>query len=177
SMNTRSELEEERRLFYVALTRAEKQVYLTYALSRYRWGKLTDAEPSRFIEEIDDQFLDILTPVHERRFNPMLDASIFGDVPPNKIRTKKATKRTTKKPEPFKLSVPKKLKPVKQVKDQSITSTTELRIGQQVNHQRFGKGVVTKIEGKGADLKAEIKFDHAGIKRLLLRFAKLEILN
>ncbi|MBT8288190.1 MAG: UvrD-helicase domain-containing protein [Bacteroidia bacterium] len=177
SMNTRSELEEERRLFYVALTRAEKQVYLTYALSRYRWGKLTDAEPSRFIEEIDDQFLDILTPVHERRFNPMLDASIFGDVPPNKIRTKKATKRTTKKPEPFKLSVPKKLKPVKQVKDQSITSTTALTIGQQVNHQRFGKGVVTKIEGKGADLKAEIKFDHAGIKRLLLRFAKLEILN
>ena len=54
SMNTRSELEEERRLFYVALTRAEKQAYLTYTLSRYRWGKLIDAEPSRFIEEIED---------------------------------------------------------------------------------------------------------------------------
>ncbi|MCL4159710.1 UNVERIFIED_CONTAM: hypothetical protein GTU68_021689, partial [Idotea baltica] len=58
SMNTRSELEEERRLFYVALTRAEKQAYLTYALSRYRWGKLVDSEPSRFIEEIDEQYLD-----------------------------------------------------------------------------------------------------------------------
>ena len=72
SMNTRSELEEERRLFYVALTRAEKQAYLTYTLSRYRWGKLIDAEPSRFIEEIDDQFLDVITPIHEPRQNPML---------------------------------------------------------------------------------------------------------
>ncbi|MGC1631635.1 MAG: UvrD-helicase domain-containing protein, partial [Gelidibacter sp.] len=70
SMNTRSELEEERRLFYVALTRAEKQAYLTYTMSRYRWGKLIDAEPSRFIEEIDESFLEILTPIDERRFNP-----------------------------------------------------------------------------------------------------------
>src|SRR5690606_11119008 len=72
SMNTRSELEEERRLFYVALTRAEKQAYLTYTMSRYRWGKLVDAEPCRFIEEIDDDYLEILTPINDRRFNPML---------------------------------------------------------------------------------------------------------
>ena len=84
SMNTRSELEEERRLFYVALTRAEKQAYLTYALSRYRWGKLVDSEPSRFIEEIDEKYLDIVTPIEERRFNPMLDSKIFGDVSENK---------------------------------------------------------------------------------------------
>ena len=58
SMNTRSELEEERRLFYVALTRAEKVAYLSYAQTRYRWGKLVDAEPSRFLEEIDDQYLN-----------------------------------------------------------------------------------------------------------------------
>ena len=89
SMNTRSELEEERRLFYVAVTRAEKQVYLTYALSRYRWGKLIDAEPSRFIEEIDDDYLQITTPKEERRFNPMLSADIFGDVPQSKVRYKK----------------------------------------------------------------------------------------
>ena len=63
SMTTRSELEEERRrLFYVALTRAEHQAYLTYAQTRYRWGKLTDAEPSRFLEEIDDKFLEYLSP-------------------------------------------------------------------------------------------------------------------
>ena len=86
SMNTRSELEEERRLFYVALTRAEKQAYLTYALTRYRWGKLIDAEPSRFIEEIDEQYIEDLTPPEERRFNPMLDASIFGDDIPERSR-------------------------------------------------------------------------------------------
>jgi len=63
SMNTRSELEEERRLFYVALTRAEHQAYLTYAQSRYRWGKLTDAEPSRFIEEIKDDYLEYINPM------------------------------------------------------------------------------------------------------------------
>ena len=77
SMNTRSELEEERRLFYVALTRAEKQAYLTYALSRYRWGKLIDSDPSRFIEEIENQYLEVLTPPEERRINPMLSADIF----------------------------------------------------------------------------------------------------
>ena len=60
SMNTRSELEEERRLFYVALTRAEKVAYLSYAQTRYRWGKLVDAEPSRFLEEIDDKYLDYI---------------------------------------------------------------------------------------------------------------------
>ena len=63
SMNTRSELEEERRLFYVALTRAEKQAYLTYTQNRYRWGKLIDAEPSRFLEEIDEEYLEYLTPI------------------------------------------------------------------------------------------------------------------
>ena len=65
SMNTRSELEEERRLFYVAVTRAEKQAYLTYTQSRYRWGKLIDAEPSRFIEEIEEQYIEYLTPITE----------------------------------------------------------------------------------------------------------------
>ncbi len=177
SMNTRSELEEERRLFYVALTRAERQVFLTYALSRYRWGKLIDAEPSRFIEEIDEQFLDILTPVQERRFNPMLDASIFGDVPETKKRKPVKPSSASKKAEPFKLSVPKKLKPISSKPSGASKPITNLEVGQQVNHQRFGKGEVLKIEGKGADVKAEIKFETGGLKKLLLRFAKLEILN
>ena len=89
SMNTRSELEEERRLFYVALTRAEKQAYLTYTESRYRWGKLVDAEPSRFIEEIDDKFLDYQTPMQNYRYKPLVDADIFGDVDKSKLRLKK----------------------------------------------------------------------------------------
>ena len=177
SMNTRSELEEERRLFYVALTRAEKQAYLTYALSRYRWGKLIDSEPSRFIEEIDDKYLDILTPIEERRFNPMLDANIFGDVPPNKIRFKKPAVKKKPKPEGYKISTPKNLKPIKQSPKANNLFDSKLTVGNVVNHQRFGKGKVVKIEGAGADLKAEIEFEKGGTKKLLLRFAKLEILS
>ncbi len=196
SMNTRSELEEERRLFYVALTRAEKQAYLTYALSRYRWGKLVDSEPSRFIEEIDDQFLEILTPIEERRFNPMLDANIFGDVTPpvstgntntstsNNIRFKPPKQAVLKKgsskkePAKFQPTTPKKLKRVEQTSDDNTNLfDSGLTVGNMVKHMRFGTGEVLKIEGKGADSKAEIRFDSGGIKKLLLRFAKLEVIG
>lgn len=177
SMNTRSELEEERRLFYVAVTRAEKQVYLTYSLSRYRWGKLIDAEPSRFIEEIDDQFLDITTPKEERRFNPMLSADIFGDIEPNKIRYKKPSYTKTKQQPKSESIVPRNLKKIKPNTSNANLFDSKLTVGNVVNHQRFGKGEVVSMEGKGADLKAEIKFHSVGTKKLLLRFAKLEILS
>ncbi|GAA4974498.1 ATP-dependent helicase [Algibacter aquimarinus] len=183
SMNTRSELEEERRLFYVALTRAEKQAYLTYALSRYRWGKLIDSEPSRFIEEIDEQYLDIVTPTEERRFNPMLSADIFGDVEPNKIRYKPAKQPTLKKgatkkePTKFQATTPKNLKPVAKTNGNTNLFDSKLVVGNVVKHIRFGTGEVLKIEGKGADIKAEIDFQHGGVKKLLLRFAKLEVVG
>lgn len=184
SMNTRSELEEERRLFYVALTRAEKQAYLTYALTRYRWGKLIDAEPSRFIEEIDEEYLDNVTPIEERRINPMLDESIFGDVEPNKIRFKKPkqptfTKKTSSKksPEKFQIATPKKWKPVVKTNGNTNLFDNNLVVGNVVKHLRFGKGEVLKIEGAGADIKAEINFEIGGVKKLLLRFAKLEVIG
>ncbi len=174
SMNTRSELEEERRLFYVALTRAEKQAYLTYALSRYRWGKLIDAEPSRFIEEIEDKYLEIITPIEERRFNPMLDDSIFGDVKPNTIRFKKPIQ---KRPEKFKISTSKNLKKVTNTNGNTNLFDSKLVAGNFVKHLRFGKGEVLKIEGVGADAKAEINFENGGKKNLLLRFAKLDVIG
>ena len=184
SMNTRSELEEERRLFYVALTRAEKQAYLTYALSRYRWGKLIDSEPSRFIEEIDEQYLENTTPIEERRYNPMLDADIFGDVESNKIRFKPAKQPILKKesvsrsqPEKFQVTTPKNLKPVSKANGNPNLFDSKLVIGNMVKHIRFGKGEVIKIEGAGADTKAEIKFESGGVKKLLLRFAKLEVIG
>ena len=179
SMNTRNELEEERRLFYVALTRAEKQAYLTYALSRYRWGKLVDSEPSRFIEEIDEQYLDVVTPKEERRFNQMLSADIFGDVNPNIIRYKKPAylKAKPKIKETFKITAPKNLKKVSETNINTNLFDNKLIVGDIVNHQRFGKGNVLNIEGKAADLKAEIKFENGGVKKLLLRFAKLEIIS
>ncbi|AJH14627.1 ATP-dependent helicase [Myroides profundi] len=185
SMNTRSELEEERRLFYVALTRAEHQAYLTYAQSRYRWGKLVDSDPSRFIEEIKDEYLEYLTPVETNyRYKPTINADIFGDVDKSKLRLKKPIAGTppayvTDNEEPKENRNIRKLKPV----DASVTKTTTLtngnqllEVGQTVMHERFGKGVIINLEGVGADKKAEIRFDVGGIKKLLLRFAKLQVL-
>ena len=176
SINTRTDLEEERRLFYVAVTRAKKQVYLTYSLSRYRWGKLIDSEPSRFIEEINDEYLEIITPKEESRFNPMIDANIFGDVKPNQIRFNKK-KYTATKPLNNNPRVPRNLKKISNNSNAVNLFDSKLTVGNIVNHQRFGNGEVLKIEGKGVDLKAEIKFSSVGTKKLLLRFAKLEILS
>jgi DNA helicase-2/ATP-dependent DNA helicase PcrA len=176
SMNTRSELEEERRLFYVALTRAEKQAYLTYTLSRYRWGKLIDAEPSRFIEEIDDQYLDVITPLDDHRQNPMLSADIFGDIEPSRIRFKKPIQKKVEQPPKF--VPPSKLKPLGKANGGSVNLFDgKLAVGNIVEHMRFGKGEVLKIEGVGADVKAEINFEHGGVKKLLLRFAKLDVIG
>ncbi|MEZ4788367.1 MAG: 3'-5' exonuclease [Flavobacterium haoranii] len=184
SMNTRSELEEERRLFYVALTRAEHQAYLTYAQSRYRWGKLVDSEPSRFIEEINDRFLDYLNPenVGNYRYKPMMDIDIFGDVDKSKLRL---AKPVNSKPPAYLNSEAnnkpnvRKLKPVSGIKTQATTNLfdSSLVVGNVVMHERFGKGEVLSLEGVGADKKAEIKFDVGGVKKLLLKFAKLEVIG
>ena len=178
SVNTRAELEEERRLFYVALTRAEKQAYLTYTQSRYRWGKLVDAEPSRFIDEIDDKYLEYITPIHERRFKPLLDADIFGEVDKSKLRLKKPVSGTPPKMNMSEAASRKlrKLKPVSSEASKANLFDGNLTVGNMVEHIRFGKGEVLKIEGVGADKKAEIRFENGGLKKLLLRFAKLKVL-
>ncbi|RTE52199.1 ATP-dependent DNA helicase [Arenibacter aquaticus] len=181
SMNTRSELEEERRLFYVALTRAEKQAYLTYTQNRYRWGKLVDAEPSRFIEEIDEKYIENLTPVQSYRYTPLIDVDIFGDVDKSRLRQNKPVSGTppkTIKPNENQLRKLRKLKPeLSTPVGNSSAGDVNLIEGAIVNHTRFGRGQIIKIEGVGNDKKAEIKFDKGDIKKLLLRFAKLEVLD
>jgi len=179
SMNTRSELEEERRLFYVALTRAEKQAYLTYTQSRYRWGKLIDAEPSRFIEEIEESYLEYLTPITENRYKPLIDADIFGDVDKSKLRLKKPTKGSPPRgPSEEQLRKLRRLKPVADgAKKPPNIDLKNLKEGTKVEHVRFGKGKILKIEGVGADTKAEISFENGGLKKLLLRFAKLKVFS
>ncbi|WP_431121306.1 ATP-dependent helicase [Flagellimonas flava] len=180
SMNTRSELEEERRLFYVALTRAEKQAYLTYTQNRYRWGKLIDAEPSRFLEEIEEQYVENLTPVNDGyRYKSMINADIFGEVDKSKLRQikpKNGTPPSVQRPNENQLRKLRKLKP-----ELAATNTNALDPnlieGCLVNHTRFGRGKVLKIEGVGNDKKAEIQFEKGDIKKLLLRFAKLEVLD
>jgi len=181
SMNTRSELEEERRLFYVALTRAEKQAYLTYAQNRYRWGKLIDAEPSRFIEEIDEKYVAYLTPkTNSYRFKPHLDNDIFGTPDKSKLRQNKPTNGTPPnsiKPNETQLRKLRKLKPeLSKPIGNTASKLPNLSEGTLVNHTRFGRGKVLKIEGVGNDKKAEIMFEKGNVKKLLLRFAKLEVL-
>ncbi|WP_396589765.1 ATP-dependent helicase [Allomuricauda sp. R78024] len=182
SMNTRSELEEERRLFYVALTRAEKQAFLTYTQNRYRWGKLIDAEPSRFLEEIDEQYVENLTPVNDGyRYKSMIDVDIFGDVDKSKLRQikpKNGAPPAVHKPNENQLRKLRKLKPELAAPANNTGSIDpNLVEGSLVNHTRFGKGKVLKVEGIGNDKKAEIQFERGDIKKLLLRFAKLEILE
>ncbi|MDR9456920.1 MAG: 3'-5' exonuclease [Salegentibacter sp.] len=179
SMNTRSELEEERRLFYVALTRAEKQAYLTYTQSRYRWGKLVDAEPSRFIEEIDEKFMDYMIPQDDYKYKPLIDTDIFGDVDKSKLRQTKPQNGTpppAHKPTESQLRKLRKLKPPA-TEPQKATNSIKLEAGNEVEHLRFGKGKVLSIDGVGQDKKAEIDFENGGIKKLLLRFAKLKLLS
>ena len=183
SMNTRSEIEEERRLFYVAITRAEKQVYLSHAQSRYRWGKLIDCEPSRFLEEIDDKYLEIISPKQNTfQSNKFLDSDIFGDTPKNTIRFKKPiqrkTERKTKSQNPVNVTPPKNLKKVSAIQsDKTNLFDSNLIAGNIVEHAKFGKGEVLKIDGLGNNRKAEIKFESGSTKKLLLQFAKLNLIG
>ena len=162
NLNSRTDLEEERRLFYVALTRAEKKIYLSYVLSRYRWGKPVDSEKSRFIDEINDEFIEnnIIQNSTTRDFS--------NDVQYNKIglRYKKLKKRP-----------PSNFIKIKSSSVKSNLFDSKLVVGNIVMHERFGKGRVISIEGSGGDKKAEIKFEKNGIKKLLLRFSKLEIIS
>ncbi len=168
NMNSRSELEEERRLFYVALTRAKKQATLTYTQCRYRWGKLNDTEPSRFLSEIDPSCVDNRVVETNYEFKPLIDTSIFGDNKA-KIRMKQPP---TKKNKP----IPKNLKAVSSSSNASPIDLSHITVGSRVKHNRFGAGTIVSIEGDDSDAKALIDFDGSGRKNLLLRFAKLDIL-
>ena len=180
SMNTRSELEEERRLFYVALTRAETKAYLTYAQTRYRWGKLVDAEPSRFIEEIDERYLDMQVPLDTYSYKPMIDVDIFGDVDKSKLRQQKpisGTPPSSFRPKEGQLRKLRKIKPDLGSPIGNGADAIEITEGTLVKHNRFGQGKVIGLEGIGPDRKASIDFEVGGIKKLILRFAKLELVG
>jgi DNA helicase-2/ATP-dependent DNA helicase PcrA len=157
SSSSRDELEEERRLFYVALTRAMEQVYLTFAQSRYRYGQLIYGEPSRFITEIDRAYLEMGTggrAVQDPQKTPGLAKQYTI---PNHSRLKKVSST----PSP---SV-------------SAEMMNRYTIGMKVNHSRFGKGEIIHIDGEGANKMATIFFETQGEKRLLLKFARLEIIS
>lgn len=181
SMNTRDELEEERRLFYVALTRAEHQAYLTYTLSRYRWGKLVDAEPSRFINEIDEQYLEYTTPPDDYKYKPLLSADLWDEPDKSKLRQtkpKNGIPPSVNRPSEEQIRKLRKLRPVSTTKaaPEAIVGQ-QLEIGMVVEHGRFGRGTIVNLEGAGTEKKAEINFKVGGLKKLLLRFAKLKVIS
>jgi DNA helicase-2/ATP-dependent DNA helicase PcrA len=162
SSTTRSDLEEERRLFYVALTRAEKKITLTYAKTRYRWGKLNDCEPSRFINEIDSNYTN---------HNFSKSKSLFQySSSSNSLRFKKPEKKSN-------LKALGKKKHVTDNISGSIEGFKDLKIGDYIIHNRFGKGKVIETEGVKFDKKAEVEFDTSGVKKILLKFAKYEIIS
>ncbi|MDG1051778.1 MAG: 3'-5' exonuclease, partial [Flavobacteriaceae bacterium] len=158
SSTTRADLEEERRLFYVALTRAKKKVTITYAKTRYRWGKLNDCEPSRFIKEIDKTYTNynLSSSITGSLNNLMENNSIRFRKPKNKIQLKKIKNNLS--PSTYK------------------SSYIDINKGDHIIHNRFGKGKVIETEGEGADKKAEVKFGSSGVKRILLKFAKYKLL-
>lgn len=167
SLTSRSELEEERRLFYVALTRAENEATLSFAKSRFRFGQLIHNEPSRFIDEIDSSFIDANISYAQSAGGRSLSGKTkFGKkAPPSGQQNMKfkgnfkkvsATKTSSKPPNP---------------------ELDGLRVGSNVLHGKFGKGKVVKLEGNYPDKKATVFFPRVGQKQLLLKFAKIEILD
>jgi DNA helicase-2/ATP-dependent DNA helicase PcrA len=169
SLSSRSDLEEERRLFYVAITRAEKKLTLSYAISRFKFGTLIPCEPSRFLAEIDPEFLSMETSFRQSnsQFYPRQEESIgFRDFSPKKpIFNNRPPAGMAQKPAAAYVENP----------DFRADDTSALRADMRVEHPRFGFGKVTAIEGSGDSRKASIHFDTMGLKQLVLKFARLKI--
>jgi DNA helicase-2/ATP-dependent DNA helicase PcrA len=165
-MQSREDLEEERRLFYVATTRAMDKLYFTYALTRYRFGRLLNCEPSRFLEEVDPACIKVNKRVTSRE---MPGAFRKEGLPGSSgfIGIKK--KPETRMPSTMKVHTPSP--------DFKPSNTNNLRAEQLVEHPKFGFGKVQKIETEGLNRKARIQFEHFGEKTLLLSFAKLRIID
>ncbi|MCT4588457.1 MAG: UvrD-helicase domain-containing protein [Carboxylicivirga sp.] len=166
SSESEKDLEEERRLFYVAVTRAEHNATISFARSRYKYGELTYSRPSRFIADIDQSYLDINpedfvgNEKPQPSFRKPLNNQSSGSLKP-RIRMNYTSESGQAKPKiNFKSS-----------------NTSELQAGMRVEHERFGQGEVIAIEGVAPNTKATVRFVNAGQKQLLLKFAKLKILT
>ncbi|HEY9534548.1 MAG TPA: 3'-5' exonuclease, partial [Mucilaginibacter sp.] len=175
SLNSRSDLEEERRLFYVAVTRAEQKLTISYATSRFKFGTLISCEPSRFLDEIDAQYLEL---DFTARPAPGAGSLNYDDERSSWSRTDDKFS----KPKPKTASTPVKTTSIlakAHVPSANFkpSDTSNLQVGMEVEHERFGFGKVISLEGNKPDVKATIFFKEIGQKQLLLKFAKLSIIN
>lgn len=190
SINTREELEEERRLFYVAVTRAKQKLWLTYANARYRFGQLVQNDPSRFIEEMPEQYIDKTYAGGGARNNAGSDMGSafermqrgfgFGGTSNAAAAERKYGPPPSRKPssKPEYLPVqPPTAKVVAHVPsaDFVASDTSQLQAGQKVEHQKFGFGTVSSVEGSAHNPVATIQFEKNGEKKIMLNYAKLRI--
>jgi DNA helicase-2/ATP-dependent DNA helicase PcrA len=184
SINTREELEEERRLFYVVITRAKKQLWVTYANTRYKFGSLVQNEPSRFLNELPEQYLDKSFSGGGARNQ---QGSFFGGSSAYERMHRgfdSAAQAERRYGAPAKPSVPSYITPKPVAKtvehvpspDFAPSDTSTLEAGQRVEHQKFGFGEVIKLEGSAHNPIATVKFDLNGEKKIMLNYAKLRIL-
>lgn len=193
AINTREELEEERRLFYVVITRAKQRLWITYANTRYRFGQLVQNDPSRFIEEIPEQYLDRSYAGSTSRnnsgskwgssggFDRMKGwgGSSYNDVQEAEKRYgPAANKKQSSTPSYLapKTSAPKVVEHTPSA-DFVASDTSNLQVGQKVEHQKFGFGEVMKMEGAAHNPIATVKFEHNGEKKIMLNYAKLKIIE
>ncbi len=180
SINTREELEEERRLFYVAVTRAKDRLWLTYANARYRFGSLVQNEPSRFLDEMPEPFLDRTYAGGGAR-----NSSGAGSMGTAFQRMHRGftpstdDKRQTNSSKPSYLSPAPKAQPVTHIPSPNFVAsdTSGLQAGQKVEHQKFGFGEVIKMEGSAHNPVATVKFEHNGEKKIMLNYAKLRVVE
>jgi DNA helicase II / ATP-dependent DNA helicase PcrA len=179
SINTREELEEERRLFYVAITRAKGRLYLTYANTRYKFGSLSQNEPSRFIDEIPVQFID--KSFAGGGIKNQSSSSGFGlgnafDRMRSGFKTNNEPKEKT-----FVSTIVNNTKPRETTHvpspDFVPTDVSQLQVGNRVEHQKFGFGEIISLEGSQHNPVATIKFDMNGDKKIMLNYAKLMIVK
>ncbi len=167
SLSSRADLEEERRLFYVAITRAQQKLTISYAENRYRWGNLTVCDPSRFISEIPEQYIDFTRKVSIRNDGFQTTENFSNSLTGLKTDFKK----------PVNMKNFHKLSNLNQGNILPFGEDEDIQSGMEVEHDRFGKGKVLNVEGNGPNKKATIFFSGIGQKQLLLRFAKLKIVK
>lgn len=175
-------VEEERRLFYVAITRAEENCILTFAKSRFKNGKTMFCQPSRFLKDIDPVFLDAplmetssmtqyddFSRERDRYGREEREPVLFGREP--KIKQEEPDKQIAQ-------GAQRKLSKITSIPSAtgSASSLGGLNVGTRVSHERFGEGQVTALEGEGNNAKATVNFDNSGVKQLLLKFAKLTVI-
>lgn len=175
SLTSRTDLEEERRLFYVAITRAEKKLTITYATSRYRWGTLTSCEPSRFINEINPSFLelDIVKPAKSSFGDNSFDSERKAWTQQREFTPKPTQSTTVIRPKTTSI-LPKAHIPTAGF---TPNAANEFQTGMDVEHEKFGFGKIVNLEGTLPDVKATVFFQGLGNKQLLLKFAKLRIVK